>query len=73
MHASRRQFLATAASAAGAVAMPSLLRAQSAGTDISVQYSIPGSVQGSDGEHRARVHGQAPVRQGDPAGAGKRV
>lgn len=41
MHASRRQFLATAASAAGAVAMPSLLRAQSAGTDISVQYSFP--------------------------------
>jgi multiple sugar transport system substrate-binding protein len=41
MHASRRQFLATAAATAGAVAMPSFLRAQSAGTDISVQYSIP--------------------------------
>ncbi len=41
MHASRRQFLATTAAAAGAVAMPSFLRAQSAGTDISVQYANP--------------------------------
>lgn len=41
MHASRRQFLATTAAAAGTVAMPSFLRAQSAGTDISVQYSFP--------------------------------
>jgi multiple sugar transport system substrate-binding protein len=41
MHATRRQFLTAASATAGVVAMPSFLRAQSAGTEISVQYSIP--------------------------------
>jgi len=41
MHATRRQFLTVASAAAGTVAMPAFLRAQSAGTEISVQYSIP--------------------------------
>jgi multiple sugar transport system substrate-binding protein len=41
MRATRRQFLTAATAAAGSVAMPAFLRAQSAGTEISVQYSIP--------------------------------
>ena len=41
MHATRRHFLTTTAAAAGAIAMPGVLRAQSAPVEISVQYSIP--------------------------------
>jgi multiple sugar transport system substrate-binding protein len=37
----RRTFLATAAATGGTLAMPSYLRAQSAGTELAVQYSIP--------------------------------
>lgn len=37
----RRRFLATASAAGGVLAMPGYLRAQSAGTELQVQYSIP--------------------------------
>lgn len=37
----RRRFLATASAAGGALAMPAYLRAQSAATELHVQYSIP--------------------------------
>lgn len=37
----RRRFLATASAAGGMLAMPAYLRAQSAGTELQVQYSIP--------------------------------